>query len=139
MMTRSYSELSNIQSYKERYLYLQIHNSVADETFYGSRYLNQKLYSSKEWKDFRTRVIVRDNGCDMGMPDDAYQIHGDIYIHHLNPLTKEQILNRDKCIFDLDNAVCVSFKTHQAIHYGSFESIEPKLERSMNDTCPWRR
>lgn len=134
---KRYSELIKLKDFKERYEYLRITQTVCDSTFGGSRWLNQKLYSSPEWKQFRQEIIIRDNACDLAM--EGYEIKGKIIIHHLNPITKEQILNRSKEIFDTENVIVVSFDTHQAIHYGDEKMIpcEPIIRRP-NDTIPWR-
>lgn len=135
---RSYRELSRLNTFKEKYEYLRLSGSVGKETFGFDRYLNQALYSSAEWKRFRRNVIVRDNGCDLGDPERPIQ--GDrIIIHHINPLTVEDLENRSPLIFDMNNVVCVSYLTHQAIHYGD-ASLLPQdiLERMPNDTIPWK-
>lgn len=139
-MKRTYSELISIKGFVERYRYLQCNCDVGIATFAGSRWLNQTLYMSKEWKDFRNDIITRDEGYELAFwDDDNYLIHGPIYIHHLNPLTKEQVLNRDPCIFDPENVVCCSHRVHNAIHYGD-ESLLPQIytPRYANDTIPWR-
>jgi len=134
-MIKTYSELCRLTTFKERLAYLQTDAVVGEDTFGHDRYLNQVLYHSSEWKRIRNLVIVRDDGCDLAVPD--YPIHGGIYIHHLNRVTKDMILNRDKNLFDLENLICVSFRTHNAIHYGG-EPYEQVIERSKNDTIPWR-
>lgn len=139
-MKRTYSELISIKGFVERYRYLQCNCDVGIATFAGSRWLNQTLYMSKEWKNFRNDIIPRDEGYELAFwDDDNYLIHGPIYIHHLNPLTKEQVLNRDPCIFDPENVVCCSHRVHNAIHYGD-ESLLPQIytPRYANDTIPWR-
>lgn len=133
---KTYSELIQLPTYEERYEYLRTAQLVGDITFGGSRWLNQQLYNSKEWHDFRRRVIIRDRGCDLAM--DGYDIIGKVIVHHLNAITKEQVLNRDPAIFDLNNVVCVSFDTHQAIHYGNELKKTIFVERKPNDTIPWR-
>lgn len=134
---KTYSELVSFTTLEERYNYLRTGSLVGDATFGGSRWLNQKLYTSPEWKEFRREIVIRDDGCDLAL--EGYEISGKIIIHHLNPITKEQILNRDRAIFDPENVVCVSFDTHNAIHYGD-ESLIPHvpIERTPNDTIPWR-
>lgn len=134
---KTYSELVSFTTLEERYNYLRTGSLVGDATFGGSRWLNQKLYTSPEWKEFRREIVIRDDGCDLAL--EGYEISGKIIIHHLNPITKEQILNRDRSIFDPENVVCVSFDTHNAIHYGD-ESLIPHvpIERTPNDTIPWR-
>lgn len=135
---RSYKELSRLRTFKERYEYLRLQGSVGKETFGFDRYLNQALYSSTEWKRFRRSVIIRDNGCDLGDPERPIQ--GDrIIIHHINPLTVEDLENRSEMIFDMNNVVCVSYNTHQAIHYGdeSLLPMDPVIRRP-GDHIPWK-
>lgn len=136
-MKKRYSDLIKLTTFKERYEYLRTVSLVGGITFGGGRWLNQILYHSPEWKDFRREIIIRDNGCDLAL--EGYDIHDKIIVHHINPITKEQILKRAHCIFDPENVVCVSFKTHNAIHYGN-ESLIPFeiVERKPNDTIPWR-
>lgn len=134
---KSYRYLQRLNTFLERYNYLRLDGSVGDVTFGSKRYLNQLLYSSEEWKRIRREAILRDDGCDLGHPD--FPIVGNIYVHHLNPIVLDDILERKPCVFDLDNLICVSFKTHNAIHYGNEEVLpaEP-VTRKPNDTCPWR-
>lgn len=139
-MKRTYTKLISIEDFYERFRYLQCHSDVGVQTFAGSRWLNQTLYRSKEWKEFRDDIIARDEGYELAFfGDDTYSIRGQIYVHHLNPLTKEQVLNRDPCIFDPENVVCCSHRVHNAIHYGD-ESLLPEIwvQRYANDTIPWR-
>lgn len=135
--TKTYLELSRIKSYEDRFNYLKQNGSVGEDTFGSRRMLNQIFYKTKEWRDIRNQVIIRDNGCDLGHPD--YPIKGHIYIHHINSITEEDIINRSSCLFDLNNLICVSLTTHNAIHYGDV-SLLPKapVERQPNDTCPWK-
>ena len=136
-MMKSYSELIRIPSFEERFQYLRINGIVGEETFGCDRYLNQIFYKSEEWKRIRRRVIIRDNGCDLAWEE--YEIKGIIIIHHINPITKEDILNRSSKLFDLENLICTSVNTHKAIHYGNEEMLPKKIvERTMNDTCPWK-
>lgn len=136
-MMKSYSELIRIPSFEERFQYLRINGIVGEETFGCDRYLNQIFYKSEEWKRIRRRVIIRDNGCDLAW--DEYEIKGIIIIHHINPITKEDILDRSSKLFDLENLICTSVNTHKAIHYGNEEMLPKKIvERTMNDTCPWK-
>lgn len=137
MKIRSYSELISIEGYLERYEYLKLSGRIGEETFGSDRYLNQMLYRSKEWRSFRRDIIIRDRGCDLADPD--YEIQGPIVIHHINPITIEDILNRDAEIFDPENVVCVSMNTHNAIHYGdsSLLDLGPVI-RLPGDTCPWK-
>lgn len=138
-MNRTYSELITIPDYEERFRYLKLPGSVGAETFGYDRYLNQILYRTAEWKRFRRDIILRDNGCDLAHPD--YEIIGQrILVHHMNPITAEDVLNRSRKVFDPENVICVSHNTHNAIHYGdeNLLTLSP-IERTPNDTCPWRR
>jgi hypothetical protein len=135
---RSYRELVRLPTFQERYEYLRLSGMVGQATFGSDRYLNQALYTSPEWKSFRNQIIIRDNGCDLGI--EGRDVLGDrIIIHHINPLTVEDVEKRSPVIFDPDNVICVSHNTHQAIHYGD-QSLLPKdpVERTPNDTCPWK-
>ena len=137
-MIRTYSELVTLPTFLERYRYLQLGGSIGVETFGYDRYLNQILYRTAEWKRFRNKIIVRDNGCDLGC--DGYEMFGKILVHHINPITVDDVLNRDPKIFDPDNVISTCLNTHNAIHYGD-ESLlitEP-IERKPNDTCLWKR
>lgn len=136
--TKSYREMIRLKTFEERFEYLKLKGAVGGRTFGSYRLLNQALYSSPEWKQFRRQVIIRDNGCDLGMT--GYDIDGDrIIIHHLNPLTIEDIQNRDRKIFDMDNVICVSHRTHEAIHYGD-KNLLPAvpIERRPGDTLCWK-
>ena len=135
---KSYSELCMISSFEDRFKYLRLGGKVGESTFGYDRYLNQILYHDSEWQSARQRVILRDNGFDLGMGE--YPINGTIYVHHLNPITKKDILERASCLFDPENLICCSKRTHDAIHYGD-ESLLAKvpIERVRNDTCPWKR
>lgn len=135
--TKRYSELSTIPTYEERFRYLQLKGAVGDDTFGYDRYLNQILYNSQEWKRLRNQIIIRDNGRDLGC--EGYEIYGRILIHHMNPITVEDIVSRDPIVFDPENLICVSHNTHNAIHYGDENLlIMSPVERIKNDTCPWR-
>lgn len=136
MVYRTYSELIKMRRFEDRFEYLTLKGNVGNITFGGHRYLNQILYKTPKWKSTRREVILRDDGCDLAHED--YTIYGSIYIHHLNPITIDDILKERPCVFDLENLVCTSFKTHNAIHYGIEESINNFVERKINDTCPWR-
>ena len=136
-MNKSYSELIKIPTFLERYKYLRIGGRVGVETFGYDRYLNQILYRTGEWKRFRRDIILRDNGCDLGC--EGYDIFEKVLVHHINPITVEDVLRRDPMIFDLENVICTSLNTHNAIHYGD-ESLlitEP-IVRTKYDTCPWK-
>ena len=134
---KTYTELIKIPTFEERYRYLRLCGAVGKETFGYDRYLNQTFYKSNEWLSVRDKVIIRDNGCDLGIEDRT--IYGRILIHHLEPITVDDIANKRPNVFDLDNLICVSHNTHNAIHYGdeSLLIITP-IERTKNDTCPWR-
>lgn len=136
-MIRCYSDLRQIDSFKERYLYLKLHGKVGEETFGYDRWVNQALYKSQKWKRTRRNVIIRDNGCDLGM--DGYELNNYIMVHHMNPITLEDIEEERDIIFDPENLICCSSRTHQAIHYGD-ESLLPKepIVRKPGDTCLWR-
>lgn len=136
-MILTYSNLVELPTFAERFDYLALNGVVGESTFGGSRYLNQLFYNSKEWKEVRDVVIMRDEGCDLGCLDRP--ITGTIYIHHINPIRKEDILTRSWKVLDPENLICVSFNTHQAIHYGDRSILIPDLiERYPNDTCPWK-
>ena len=136
-MIRTYSELITLPTFEERYEYLKIGGTVGEETFGFDRYLNQSFYKTKEWLRIRDHVIVRDQGCDLAMID--REIRGKILIHHMNPITKEDIVRRSKYLLDPEYLICTVKNTHDAIHYGD-ESllIKAPIERQKNDTCPWR-
>lgn len=135
---RTYSELITIPTFEERFEYLKLNGSVGLETFGHDRYLNQILYNSPEWRRFRPEIIVRDNGCDLAC--EGYEIFGKILIHHINPITAQDILNRNPKVFDPENVITTVHNTHNAIHYGDENLLitEP-IKRSRNDTCPWRK
>lgn len=137
-MNRTYSELITLLTFAERFKYLKLDGSIGRETFGFKRWINQELYHSDKWLKFRDKIIIRDNGCDLGVP--GYDIYGSILIHHLNPVTYEDILCQNSCVFDPENAICTRLKTHNAIHYGddSLLIVSP-IERSPNDTCPWKK
>lgn len=134
---KTYSELITLPTFLERFRYLKLGGLVGKETFGFDRYLNQTLYRSVEWKRFRRDMILRDMGMDLAC--DGYEIVGKIMVHHIDPLTIQDIIRRDPKIFDPENVICTSMNTHNAIHYGD-ESLlitEP-IARTKNDTCPWR-
>ena len=134
---RTYSELITIPTFKGRYEYLRLKGIIGEETFGFDRYLNQSFYRSREWMDIRDYVIVRDNGCDLGMP--GHEIHGRILIHHMNPITKEDILRRSEFLLDPEYLISTIKLTHDAIHYGDENLLmDEPIVRTKNDTCPWR-
>ena len=137
MSIRTYSELITIPTFEERFEYLQLKGLVGKDTFGYDRYLNQVLYRSPEWKRLRNQIIIRDGGCDLAC--DGYDIYDKVLIHHLNPITVEDVLARSRKVFDPDNLVCVSHNTHNAIHYGDMDLlVTGPIIRTKNDTCPWR-
>ena len=138
MTTRCYSELIKFETFEERFEYLKLNGVVGDVTFGYDRYLNQTLYRSNDWKKARRDVIIRDEGCDLGILDRI--IIGRIIVHHMNPISIEDIEKKNPEIFNPDYLICVSNDTHNAIHYGD-ESLLIKstlVERRPNDTCPWK-
>lgn len=138
-MTKRYSELILLPTFEERFDYLKLSGSVCDPTFAGHRWLNQIFYNSNEYKRFRREIMVRDQGCDLGL--EGYEIKGRIYIHHIEPITLEDLqLKRLDKLLSGENAISVSFNTHQAIHYGDKNLLftSKPIERRPNDTCPWR-
>ncbi len=135
---KSYSVVILLPTLEERFEYLKLKGRVGAETFGYDRYMNQILYHDPEWKRVRREVIIRDNGCDLGVKDQ--EIQGRILVHHINPITIDDVKLRRYCVFDLDNLICTSHDTHNAIHYGD-SNLLPKnpIERTPNDTCPWKR
>lgn len=137
-MIRTYSRLIEIPSFEDRYRYLRLGGKVGETTFGMDRYLNQVFYNTDEWKRIRRLVVLRDCGCDLGIAD--REIMGLIIVHHMNPITKDDIVRRSKFLLDPEYLICVSKNTHDAIHYGD-ESllVLPIIERTPYDTCPWKR
>lgn len=134
---RTYSELITIPTFKERYEYLKLSAAVGEETFGFERYLNQQFYRSKEWRQLRNRIIVRDNGCDLGIRD--REIVKRVYIHHMNPIGTDDIIHCSDYLTNPEYLICCSFDTHQAIHYGTEDLLlQDLVERAPNDTCPWK-
>lgn len=135
-MKLTYRELVSFDNFKERLDYLKLSGQVGLETFGMDRYINQVFYRSKEWKQLRNYIIVRDDGCDLAMPD--YDIVGKVYIHHLNPITEDDIVNNSGALFDPENLVCVSFETHNYIHFGrKAPDHQPSIVRHPGDTKLW--
>ena len=137
-MIRTYTELIQLPTFKERYDYLRLGAIVGQDTFGFDRYLNQRFYHSKEWQQIRRNVIIRDEGRDLAMP--GYEIQNGIYIHHMNPITTKDLNDVTEFLLNPEYLVCVTQQTHNAIHYGD-ASLLPQLpvERRPNDTCPWRQ
>ena len=142
MMTKNiktYTELSEFSDFEDRFNYLKLDGVVGEETFGFDRYLNQQFYNKdKEWKKVRDFVIMRDMGCDLGV--EGREIKGRIIVHHMNPITKEDLLNRTEFLLNPEYLICTLESTHRAIHYGD-ENLLMKgpVERAKNDTCPWRK
>ena len=138
MSIRSYSELSKIDDFIGRYNYLRLGGRVGSDTFGYERYLNQFFYKSIEWKHVRDLVIIRDNGCDLGI--EGRELESGIYIHHMNPITVKDLEQRTDLLLNPEYLVTVSFQTHQAIHYGSENLLmKDPVVRTKYDTCPWRK
>ena len=137
LYSKRYSELIRIPTFKDRFEYLKLTGAVGESTFGFDRYLNQLLYKSAKWDKIRGKIIIRDNACDLAM--EGYDIPSHIIIHHINPLSMKDIEEVSDKIFDPENLVCVSHRTHNAIHYGD-QNLLPQLpiERRPGDTCPWK-
>lgn len=137
MNIKTYSELIKMESFEERFRYLKLNGKVGVETFGYDRVFNQRFYTSREWQNVRNFVIVRDNGCDLGV--DGYELHGGILIHHLNPIMLDDIRNATEFLMNPEYLITTCLRTHNAIHYGD-ESllIGTPVERRKNDTCPWK-
>lgn len=135
---KSYKEAIQLKTFQERYEYLKVNGIVGMDKFGWDRYLNQVLYTSKEWREFRNQIIIRDNGCDLACPDRPI-LYESIVIHHINPLTVEDLEQHSPVIFDPDNVICATDLTHKAIHYGDGNLLaKDPIVRRPNDTCPWK-
>lgn len=136
-LLKTYSEMIELPTFEKRYEYLKLDGAVGQDTFGAKRWLNQVFYRSYEWRKLRQEIILRDNGCDLGIDDRI--IFGKILIHHINPITMDDINGRKHILFDPENLVCVSHNTHEAIHYGSFDLLvsSTPVVRKPGDTCPW--
>lgn len=136
-MSKCYSELIALPTFIERYRYLKLNGVVGEDTFGFKRWLNQVLYTSSDWKSFRREIARRDNGCDLAVR--GFEVYGPVIVHHIVPITYEDVLNRSECLFDPENVILTQLGTHNAIHYGdeSLLNIAP-VERTPNDTCPWK-
>lgn len=138
MTIKTYSELITLPTFEERFRYLQLKGVVGKDTFGFDRYLNQKFYRSAEWKRIRDQVIIRDNGCDLGIEDRS--IYGKILIHHMNPITEKDIIYATDALINPEFLICVTHNTHNAIHYGDEDLlVKGPVIRTPNDTCPWKR
>lgn len=137
-MKRTYSELSNLKTFDERFEYLKIGDKkVGEETFAGHRYLNQSFYKSPLWKQTRDSIIARDMGRNLGLEGEEFGDGEEILIHHLNPITEEDILRNSPRIYDPENLISVNLKTHNAIHYGDKKTLGRYEERTPGDTKLW--
>ena len=137
MSIRTYSELIALPTFEERFKYLQLNGQVGESTFGFDRYMNQVFYRSQKWKSIRDFVIIRDCGCDLGI--EGYDIHGKIIIHHMNPLSMRDIETESDFLLNPDFLICTTHNTHNAIHYGDENLlVTAPIERTKNDTCPWR-
>lgn len=134
---RNYRELSRLKTFDERFEYLKIGGLVGESTFGFERYLNQTLYNSSKWRRLRNQIIIRDNGCDLGV--EGYEVQGIIIVHHMNPISVDDLKDFSDDIFNPEYLICVSLTTHNAIHYGD-KSLIPQepVDRRPGDTCPWR-
>ena len=136
-MNKTYKELIHIPTFKERFEYLKLPGIVGKETFGHNRYLNQDFYSSNEWKRIRNFVIARDLGRDLGV--EGYDLYNGLVVHHINPITMDDIINHSDIVFDPENLITTCLKTHNAIHYGDFSQVvDTYVPRQPYDTCPWR-
>lgn len=137
MRPKCYSELILLPTFEERFEYLKLNGQVGSETFGFDRYVNQMFYNSPEWRRLRNEIIVRDNGCDLGA--DGYNIFGRVMIHHMNPISLDDILNRSDLLMNPEYLISTTHDTHNAIHYGDINQL-PKgpIVRTANDTCPWK-
>lgn len=136
MSIRRYSELRRLKTFEERFDYLELTGRVGEATFGFDRWMNQKFYRSHEWSKIRSRVIARDGGCDLGIP--GYEIHTGLLVHHMNPITQDDIIYSEEWILDSEYLITVSLNTHNAIHYGG-KSLLPRglVERTSGDTKLW--
>ena len=135
---RTYSELIKIPTFEERFEYLKLKGFVGNETFGYDRYLNQNFYKSSQWRSTRNKVIARDMGCDLGC--EGHEIYGKVIIHHMNPITVSDIVDVTEYLMNPEYLICVSYDTHQAIHYGDRNLLQERtfVERKPYDTCPWK-
>lgn len=137
MKNKNYTEMARLETFDERQKYLYIGDMIGHETFGSARHINQRLYKSSEWKHARDRVIIRDGGCDLGI-EGCDLTNRNILVHHINPITEDDIVNRNPCLFDDDNLISSSLITHNFIHFGTSYK-ETSFERSPNDTSPWKK
>ena len=138
-MIKNYSDIKSLKTFDDRFKYLQMNSQVGKDTFGFDRYINQNFYKSQEWKRIRDHVILRDNGCDLGIS--GREIYGKILIHHMNPISSKDIENSTEYLLNPEYLICVSQETHNAIHYGDEKYLEKNkvTNRTCNDTCPWKK
>lgn len=136
MKVRCYSELCQLKTFEERFEYLKLGGEVGTITFGFDRWLNQRFYHSQEWKLIKRDVIIRDEGRDLGV--EGYELQNGIYVHHMNPVLPKDIVDASEFLKNPEYLICVSFNTHQAIHYGDKNLLPKIVERKLNDTCPWK-
>ena len=137
--SKRYSELAKLETFEERFKYLKLNGKVGEDTFGSSRYLNQSFYSSSEWRRFRREIIIRDNGCDLGIEGREIPKGAKLFIHHINPISVDDLCENTDLLMDPDNVICCSYNTHQAIHFGDESILSLDIvERKPNDTIPWR-
>lgn len=137
-MIKCYSELIRIPTFEERFQYLKLDGRVGDDTFGFDRFLNQQFYRSQQWKSLRNEIILRDNGCDLAM--EGYDIYEKVIIHHMNPIRLEDVVDISEYLINPEYLICTTLNTHNAIHYGNENNLLNKpVERTLHDTCPWKR
>lgn len=137
MIIRTYSELIKLNTFSDRFEYLKLSGEVGTVTFGHDRWFNQKFYTSEAWLRIRAEVIARDNGCDLGL--DGYDIHERVYVHHMNPIRLNDIIDKSDILLDPEYLITTTFRTHNAIHYGDSDLlIRDPIDRKPNDTCPWK-
>lgn len=138
-MIRTYTELIKLPTFEERFEYLKLNGAVGNQTFGYDRYLNQNFYRSSMWRQLRHKIILRDMGCDLGV--EGYEIYGKVIIHHMNPITANDIEESSIYLMNPEYLICVSNETHQAIHYGDKSLLREMevVERRPNDTSPWKQ
>ena len=137
---RSYQDLVKLASFEERFEYLQLNGRIGDDTFGSRRYLNQSFYTSREWRQLRSKIILRDDGCDLGVPGFEYGPSTQVVLHHIEPIEIDDVIQHSDLLLDPDNIISCSLLTHNAIHYGNLDMLRTSfVARTQNDTCPWRK
>lgn len=135
-MRKCYTELIQIPTFEDRFEYLKLGGQVGSETFGFDRWINQRFYRSHEWKQIRSKVILRDEGRDLGV--EGYELQNGVYVHHMNPMIPKDIVDAESWILNPEFLICVSLNTHNAIHFGDASLLPKLIERRPNDTCPWK-